>query len=362
MCSINCANCGTQEGCQNASICTDDSMVRQALSAANPSGNYDSGACTYDATYDLDIAGYLCSGSADVLSPVGCLNVSVQLQSSCLTQWYHYASNATSCLDVSRYGCYDASKSQWVSLNESECLACSSTSRSTSWMTLFSWQSSGTWTSGAMKPLEWVQRQYVVPNVLKSSIDYSLLFSMIKSAVTTQFAYAYYTEAQCRYVLPSQLVQSVVCKCDPTTGLDAQTCFASASNVPMGQGRGCPFLESSITTRFASLIIHSGSFPEVLGSPSLPSSSPSLSSSPPSSSFPSGCKVISFSYTSPSQYRLNTAQTVSQGLFRDSPTNAFWVVVNGVGAHIGQIASGGVTVDIPVYPLGENVSLHRSRL
>jgi hypothetical protein len=330
-CSIGCSNCDDSKStCESNGICTDSILIKDALYALQPSGNFENGACLYPSEYDVESNYWICAGTNDFLVPSGCVNVSASDQPSCPTQWYQYANNEMECMDLNRYGCYDANSESWLHLNESQCLACLD-SQGYQWISQYEWQI-GEWTDGLIQPLQWIERQYQAPNVMKSAIDYFLLFSMIKSAVTTQFAFSYYTEAQCRYSLPLQLIESTLCDCASTAD-DPKVCFASTSNVAMGQGRACPFLESSFSTRTVSVHI--------------------LSTSIPSNA---GCQVLSLSFTPPSQFKLDSYQAVSQALFRDSPTNVYWVVINQQNAYIGQIISGGVKIDIPM-DLADNLTI-----
>jgi hypothetical protein len=299
--------------------------------AYNPSGNYDSGACIYPPIYDADYQEWICEGNDDFLVPSGCVNVSVEDLGDCATQWYVYASTEETCVDDSRQGCFDEAGEVWIQMNQTSCLACSA-SQSYVWKPIYSWRNA-TWTEGKMKPLQWVPRTYYAPNILRTTIDYSLLFSTIKSAVTTQFAFSYYTEAQCRYSVPLQLVESTLCDCTDS-GEKPSACFSAANGVPMGQGRVCPFLKSSISTRTVTVYAEADSIPPA-----------------------TGCTTIKLAFSSASQYQLDSTQEVSQALFRDSPTNSYWVVSNDHNAYIGQIISEGIKIsDVPL-DLGENLTL-----
>jgi hypothetical protein len=313
VCDRDCPSCGTDFGCTQHGVCSDYDLISSALHDSSVTG-----ACLYPSYYDLSSGGWLCDNENDVLIPNGCLNVSSLSAASCPTTWYTLASGELQCLDTSLYGCYDPENEVWNGLNESECVACNSTSDYL-WQPYFSWNR-GVWTEGEIKPLKWIQREYAPENQIKSTINYMHVFQLVKSAITTQFAFSYTTEAQCRYSVPLQLVETTLCNCGDT-GIDPRTCFASATDVPMGQGRGCPFLDSTISTRTTTLAISSTTFPPA-----------------------NGCQAVIISFTPATQYKLSVSQEVSQALFRDSPTNAYWVVINGENAYVGQIISGGVKV------------------
>jgi hypothetical protein len=175
-----------------------------------------------------------------------------------------------------------------------------------------------------MQTLSWRPRAVVPSNTVGLGLSYTTLMDLVNEAVTSQYAFAYRTQALCRYDASLRLIQSASCDCNSGSSIpddeEPSTCFSSISNSQVGSGLGCAFLSSEIRTPVGSLSVQETSFP------------------------PGLCSQIGLYFTPASQYQLST--TFNQAVFRSSAVNSFWIVKNGNDAPVGQIISGAIRVEM----------------
>lgn len=308
-CSVSCASCNSKAGCESNNFCSDKEELSDYASQA--------GYCTYMPTYSG--SAWSCEVVNTTLYSAGC--VSAEDQATCNTNggtWIDFATDEASCTNVAE-GCYSVSSGEraWSYTNDT-CQACAGME----WRSVYNWTTGGSWTDLYHQNLTWTTRATTPANVIKSSLSYVSFMTAVSEAATAQTSYSYRTHALCRLDSAMRLVSSAVCDCnDPDAAIGSKSkCFGSVSDLQVGTGLGCPYLESSIQTTVGELQLASNSYPTVL------------------------CSAIGIFYTSAAQYELPT--TFSQAVFRSDVQNSFWIVKNSDDANVGQIASGAVRVDL----------------
>ena len=309
-CSVSCSNCNTESGCESHSYCSD----AEELSAYASQGGY----CHINPVYNG--GSWTCENSESTLFSIGCVTTDAN-QTSCNSNgglWETFATDKQSCENTA--GCYDiADGSRAWSLNSS---TCNSNCVGKEYRSVYNWTTGATWTTGYKQTLIWTQKSRIQANELKSSLGYFNFMSAISEAATSQTAYSYRTHALCRLDSNLRLVSSAACDCnDPNAASGSKsTCFGSVSDLQVGSGLGCPYLQSSIETIVGDLQIAENSYPQVL------------------------CSPIGIYYTPAAQYELPT--TFNQAVFRKDVQNSLWIVKNSDDADVGQIASGAVQVEL----------------
>lgn len=307
-CSVSCPTCNTDSGCEAHSYCSDSEELSDY--ASQP------GYCTYTPVYSGST--WSCNIDNTTLYSAGC--VSTEDNPTCTANggtWNTFAGTDDACTTLS--GCFstDTGERAW-SYDFATCDACSGME----WKSVYNWTVGGTWTDEYKQTLTWTTRATTPANTIKSSFSYVSFMTAVSEAATAQTAYSYRTHALCRLDSSMRLVSSAVCDCnDPDAASGSKSkCFGSVSDLQVGTGLGCPYLESSIQTTVGELQLASNSYPTVL------------------------CSAIGLFYTSAAQYELPT--TFSQAVFRSDVQNSFWIVKNADDANVGQIASGAVRVEL----------------
>jgi hypothetical protein len=312
ICSAPCPTCNTEIGCQAHGSCNEAALI--------PQGSEQGGYCLVPPVYDADSDSFKCSDSETMtLTVIGCVFTNmteVECDGMTGTTWRDYAISQPTC--TSPMGCYDSTTGEREHLTMTQCNLCGGKT----WKSHFTWSSSATWRPGRMQSLVWTTRAINPTNTVGYALSYTKLMEVVNEAITSQYAYAYRTQALCRLDAPLRLIGSAACDCNEVGGneVDTSQCFESISDSQVGSGLGCAFLRSEIDTPVGALSISNTSYPASL------------------------CSPIGLYFTPASQYELS--QTFNQAVFRSSAVNSFWIVKNGNEAAIGQIVSGAIRVEL----------------
>jgi hypothetical protein len=115
----------------------------------------------------------------------------------------------------------------------------------------FTW-SSGQWRLGTVRPLVWMDREYISLNKYGESFDVIAFRNDVSSAIVSKLSTAYTTEAVCRYGGSVSALESLVCDCN--SALNTGNCYADLdTSTLIGVLRACPYIGSSITVSFIAL-------------------------------------------------------------------------------------------------------------
>lgn len=310
-CSVSCSTCNTESGCTSHAYCSDSEELATYVSQ----GGY----CVFTPSYSSGSA-WACDNANHTLYSAGCVSSDADA-ATCGTNsgtWTTFATNSATCSSIA-HGCYSTTSGarSW-SYDQSTCEDCSGMA----WLPVYNYTAGATWSTGYLQNLIWTTRATIPANVLKNTLSYTQVMTAVSEASTAQTAYSYRTHALCRLDSAMRLVSSAICDCNDANAASGSKskCFGSVSDLQVGTGLGCPYLESSIETTVGDLQLASNSYPQVL------------------------CSSIGIFYTSASQYELPT--TFSQAVFRQDVVNSFWIVKNSDTANVGQIVSGAVRVEL----------------
>jgi hypothetical protein len=311
-CTITCQGCEQEATCLAAGACSSDFEFSDFLVLGA------TGACIYPSSWTY-ASGYSCDGANDIVTTIGCANVSVLSASECDSNhmWFEFPTNESSCSTTAGSGCYDTALGAFVSRNASECAICEP--QGCLWTAYYTWQV-GEWTRGQLRQYMWEPRRYGSQTSLALTVSYPKLNQLLDSAVIIVAAPAYRTDALCRWGASLNLIESISCDCNPSTS--SGSCFTQIKNTQMGESTACPYLDTLITARLASVHVRNDTLERQ-----------------------QNCAKLHLSSTPSAQYQLPSNAGVTQALFRGTATNAYWVVKNHLNATVGQILSGGITLD-----------------
>lgn len=177
-----------------------------------------------------------------------------------------------------------------------------------------------------MQTLSWTKRAYLHPAQIKPAVDYYQVAQDTQLAIADDFAFAYYTEALCRYESVGTLTSAIACDCLT----DAQSCFSLDGPQPIGKFRVCPYQKAVVRTLDASVTVQADGVPTSLG-----------------------CQIITISETSVGRYQVPPDYSVTTPLFLEvkSNKNPYFIVQNAQKAVIGILASDAITLNVPFVPV-----------
>ncbi len=168
-------------------------------------------------------------------------------QSACATdgyKWWTWATNQSSCLSFQT--CSESiHTNEFVSWkSKEECDSCGG-----SFTDAFTW-TRGEWRLGSIRPLVWMNRQYVSVNKYGESFDIIAFRNDVSTAIVSKLSTAYTTEAVCRYGGSVTALESLVCDCN--SALNTGNCYADLdTSTLIGVLRACPYIGSSITVSYS---------------------------------------------------------------------------------------------------------------
>lgn len=325
-CTARCNNC-TQSECESTGTCSDYVRFRSLIDAGA------TGVCTAKRNFSTATGGYLCTAP---WTNVGwmCARMDVTVTEAICSSsivggapaiWYSFATDETTCTTNAGgtgggYFCYQLTNSQWTYRNQSQCDLCGD---DCIWTTPFSW-GNGNWTSGRMQSLSWYKRAYVSSASMAPAVNLNQATRDVNEAITRDFAYAYYTDALCRYDSMDDLVKSVVCDCDTD---DASECFTNRAQAAIGAVQVCPYQYRNLATAVATVTIPTTSVPAT-----------------------STCQQIDVAETSVGKYQVPPDHSVTHALFSKINNNPYLVVVNDNNAVVGQLISDAATITLEFVP------------
>lgn len=318
VCTAQCASGCTQAMCESTGTCSDYNMFRSLADQSI------TGVCLQKRTFSSLTGSYSC--------PTGwtnegwmCANVNATFNEAlCDTTagatWYEFATTPETCLSNTGYYCYQKSNGFWNYRNQSECNVCGD---DCIWTTPFSW-GNGNWTAGRIQELSWYKRAYVSRTSFVPAVNLQQATLDVNEAITRDFAYAYYTDALCRYDSKDDLVKSVVCDCNTTA---QASCFENRNEAAIGAIQVCPYQYRSLATAVAIVTI------------------PTTAATSQSS-----CNTVEVAETSVGKYQVPPDHSVTHALFKSINNNAYLVVVNDNNAIVGQLISDAATVSFTFKP------------
>ena len=311
-CSVTCAGCNTQLGCESRGFCSDAAYLSTYVNSTTVQG-----VCVAPLTYNID--GVYCAINGSIRIPSGCIDLSFTNASACNDAsstyvWEVLATNQQDCINKGS-ACLN-SLGVPLPLSTQECSLCSSAT-----ITPYYTWTSGQWTSARVQELNWVTRATDHPFTLASTPNIVSLRSHIENAAADVLTYPFITDALCRYTTSYTVASSLVCDCTPSS---AGNCFSSISNQRVGANRACYGSSSVVNTRVGTLTV----YPYTMPAGSL-------------------CELVTLYSTSASEYELDQSHSLSSAIFQSSPTNSFWVVKRqGLDVAVGQIVSGAVNITV----------------
>ncbi len=179
-------------------------------------------------------------------SPVGCVLTAYLNSSSCTSggyKWWTWATDEATCssFKICAQSIYTVYTNEYVTWkNEQQCDTCGGDFKNA-----FTW-SKGEWRLGSVRPLVWMNRQYVSVNKYGESFDIIAFRNDVSSAIVSKLSTAYTTEAVCRYGGSVTALESLVCDCN--SALNTGNCYADLdTSTLIGVLRACPYIGSSIT-------------------------------------------------------------------------------------------------------------------
>ena len=319
-CSGRCVGCD-QAQCESVGACSDYVAFKPLADAGID------GVCIARRNYSAQSGVWSCpTGFTNIGWTCANMNASFN-ESSCsaapfwfYTSWYEFATSAETCASNSGSFCFQRSINSYTYRNISECNVCGA---DCIWTTPYTW-GPAIWTPGRMQPLSWFRREYVSQASMTETVDLKQATADVNEAITRDFAFAYYTDALCRYDSRDDLVTSVVCDCATS---DASNCFQNRAQAAVGSIRVCPFQYRSLGTAVAIVTV--------------PSTAAVTQTS---------CKILTVSETSVGKYQVPPDHSVTHALFNKIIENPFLIVVNDKDAIVGQLISDAATVNFDFTP------------
>jgi hypothetical protein len=182
----------------------------------------------------------------EIDSAVGCVVTDYLDEASCTSNdhtWWAWATDETSCssFKICAQSIYTVNTNEFVTWKSKEqCDSCGGNFKDA-----FTW-SSGQWRLGTVRPLVWMDREYISLNKYGESFDVIAFRNDVSSAIVSKLSTAYTTEAVCRYGGSVSALESLVCDCN--SALNTGNCYADLdTSTLIGVLRACPYIGSSIT-------------------------------------------------------------------------------------------------------------------
>lgn len=306
-CSLPCSNCDKLK-CQGLGLCTGQDTDQEMGSM-----------CYTDPR--LDYGRICCGDNCEIETKFGVCLSPYTTRGACIQAGHKWKNHSTKNPCLPAGGCYNPGYVSFSSLSETSCDECGYEQRP-----LEKW-TPAKWTE--LKKLEWKRRAWIPKRSISNIFDFSLFRVDLEKAKTTYVGLDFSAHEYCYYGLSRRVIRSLTCDC-PNKG-DGD-CFEDLRDLKLRYGRACPYRATNISTRGITVLISEDSFSDTL------------------------CQNLGIFFTS-SGYFAVKKNTVSSEIFKPTLVNQFTVVYNAHRAFVGQITSGGFTIEFDDTHLDPNSPL-----
>jgi hypothetical protein len=307
--------CLNETACESSGTCSDLQLFADFIAAKGSVP----GVCLSPFVFSLD-GSAVCDEASQLQTEVGCAELSVTAQAQCngaSQRWWNFAKSAAECTFTVCQETYNGNSfNTWKTPSE-----CSATCDGTS-TNILTW-TPGQWSQGTVEPLVWLPRQYFSVNSVGEIFDFISFRNAINNAIVNKLAFAYTTEALCRYDSLVKAVSYIACDCNADI-YDGDCAHGDLrSSYLIGALAACPFIESSLNAPPAFLTVFSNTISQ--------------------NSF---CKSVQIDRLPAAFYQVESTLALSSEIYQRRLFNTFSVVKNDQGATIGQIVTDGVNIRI----------------